>query len=363
MLEYLEAQTFEKILTELLERVPDDVDKREGSIIYDALAPTALKIAETYWDMSLLYRRTFAATADGIDLERRVNEFGVERKKAGKAIRRALFTDQDGQPLDVFENNLYRLDTIVYKVLERISSGEFKVEAQTAGAVGNRDYGEMLPIEADNKLGKAVLADVIVPGEDEESDESLYQKYLEHIREKAFGGNRADYKKKIRAIQGVGGVRLRRAPYGGGTVKAIIIDSDFNVPTPEFVSYVQEIMDPIEFKGDGYGTAPIGHIVTVEGVGKTNIICEFELILNGVTIGQIETQVKETLEEYFLELRANWYKDLDINVRITHIESRLLEIEGIEDIASTLLNGLANNINLLEEIPILSDVRLKEVGT
>lgn len=362
MLEYLEAQTFEKCLTELLERVPDDVDKREGSVIYDALAPTALKLAETYWDMAVLYRRTFAATADGIDLEKRVNEHGVERKKAGKAIRRAVFTDRDGQPLNVALNSLYRLDELLYRVIEAIAPGEFKVEAQTAGAVGNRDYGELLPVEANNKLGKAILADVLVPGEDEESDESLYQKYLEHIRDKAFGGNRADYRKKVRAIQGVGGVRLRRAPYGGGTVKVIIIDSDFNAPTSEFIAYVQEIIDPVEFKGDGYGTAPIGHVVTVEGVGVVDITIECEIILNGVTIGQIEAQANEILEEYFAELRANWYKDLDINVRITHIESRLLEIEGLEDIASTLLNNIASNISLMEEIPELASVVLKEVG-
>ncbi|KYG90786.1 Baseplate J family protein [[Bacillus] sp. KCTC 13219] len=363
MLEYLEAQTFEKCLAELLERVSDDVDKREGSVIYDALAPTALKLAETYWDMAVLYRRTFAATADGIDLEKRVNEFGVERKPAGKAVRRAIFTDREGQPLQVALYSLYRLDDIVYQVVENIAPGEFKVEAQTAGAVGNRDYGELLPLEANNRLGKAILADVIIPGEDEESDESLYQKYLEHIRDKAFGGNRADYRKKVRAIQGVGGVRLRRAPYGGGTVKVIIIDSDFNAPTPEFIAYLQELIDPAEFRGDGYGTAPIGHTVTIEGVGVVEITIECDLILNGATLGQIEVQVTETLEAYFAELRANWYKDLDINVRITHIESRLLEIEGIEDITVTRLNGVESNINLIEEIPTIAEVILKEVGT
>lgn len=362
MLEYLEAQTFEKLLSELLERVPNDVDKREGSVIYDALAPSALKLAETYWDMAVLYRRTFAATADGIDLEKRVNEFGVERKKAGKAIRRAIFTGRDGQPLQVALNSLYRLDDLVYRVTENIVPGEFKVEAQTDGAVGNRDYGELLPVEANNKLGKALLADVIVPGEDEESDESLYQKYLEHIRDKAFGGNRADYRKKVRAIQGVGGVRLRRAPYGGGTVKVIIIDSDFNAPTSEFIAYVQEIIDPIAFKGDGYGTAPIGHSVIVEGVGEVGITIECELILNGATIGQIEAQANEILEAYFSELRANWYKDLDINVRITHIESKLLEIDGVEDITITRLNGVESNINLIEEIPVITEIILKEVA-
>ena len=53
----------------MLASIPDDIDKREGSVIYDALAPTAMALAETYHDMAVLYRRTFAATADGEDLE------------------------------------------------------------------------------------------------------------------------------------------------------------------------------------------------------------------------------------------------------------------------------------------------------
>lgn len=295
MLDYLESRTFDVILTEMLDTVPNDVDKLEGSIIYDALAPTALKLAETYWDMAVLYRRTFAATSDGIDLEKRVNEHGVERKKAGKSIRRALFTDGDGLPLDVEIHSQYRLDALVYKVIERIEAGEYKVEVQTAGTVGNKDYGEMLPIEANNKLGKAVLADVLIPGEDDETDESLYLKYLDHIRNIAFGGNRTDYRRKIMQIKGVGGVRLYRAPWGGGTVKAVIVDAEFNEATTELIELVQETVDPIEFKGDGYGTAPIGHGVTIETAGRFSIDFETTLILSEVTLRRLNSKLTKLL--------------------------------------------------------------------
>lgn len=36
-----ENKTYENLLNGMLERVPDDIDKREGSIVYDALGPTA----------------------------------------------------------------------------------------------------------------------------------------------------------------------------------------------------------------------------------------------------------------------------------------------------------------------------------
>ena len=36
-----ESQTFDVILKRMLDRVSSSLDKREGSIIYDAIAPTA----------------------------------------------------------------------------------------------------------------------------------------------------------------------------------------------------------------------------------------------------------------------------------------------------------------------------------
>lgn len=41
-----EEQTFEAIIKRMLDRVSGDVDKREGSVIYDALAPIAFSLAE-----------------------------------------------------------------------------------------------------------------------------------------------------------------------------------------------------------------------------------------------------------------------------------------------------------------------------
>ena len=39
------GETYEQILQRMLARVPGDIDKREGSIIYDALAPAAVEIS------------------------------------------------------------------------------------------------------------------------------------------------------------------------------------------------------------------------------------------------------------------------------------------------------------------------------
>lgn len=355
-----EHKTFEYILDEMLDRVSDDVDKREGSIIFDALAPTAMELAETYSDMDLLLRLTFADSADGDYLGRRVGEHGVDRKQTSKAIRRGTFTDGDSEPFDIPFPSRFLLGDINYLTVERVEIGNYFLEAETDGTVGNRDFGDLLPVEPIDGLGTATLGEVLIPGEDEESDESLYAKYLEHINEKAFGGNRADYKKHVLAIQGVGAVRLSRAPEGGGTVRATIIDSTFDVPTAELVEFAQEIVDPLPYKGEGYGTAPIGHVVSIVAGDSLTVNFETTLTLSGVVIGQIEPLAEAVVEDYLADLRKDWYKDEPIVVRLLHLESRLLLIDGVQDVTESTLNGLASNLTLPYEIPVKGSVVLND---
>ena len=47
-----EEMTYENILNDMLERIPNDIDKRPGSIIYDALAPCAYHLAQTYFQLN-----------------------------------------------------------------------------------------------------------------------------------------------------------------------------------------------------------------------------------------------------------------------------------------------------------------------
>ena len=47
-----ERETYEEILKRLLAKVPSNVDKREGSVIWDALAPAAAEIAQLYIELN-----------------------------------------------------------------------------------------------------------------------------------------------------------------------------------------------------------------------------------------------------------------------------------------------------------------------
>ena len=72
-------------------RVSDDLDKREGSIIYDALAPAAWEMASIYRLLFSAYDEAFISTATGVSLDRRVEEMGITRRDATKAVCKGEF--------------------------------------------------------------------------------------------------------------------------------------------------------------------------------------------------------------------------------------------------------------------------------
>ncbi len=86
-----ETNTFEYVLDRMLARVPSSLDKREGSIIYDALAPAAAELAQMYMELDVNLNLSFADTASGEFLERRAFDFGLYRRPAVPTQRRAVF--------------------------------------------------------------------------------------------------------------------------------------------------------------------------------------------------------------------------------------------------------------------------------
>ena len=57
-----EAQTYDKVLEEILSRAPDGIDLRQGSIFYDAVAGIAFKIAKYYADLEQVFEMVFLVT-------------------------------------------------------------------------------------------------------------------------------------------------------------------------------------------------------------------------------------------------------------------------------------------------------------
>ncbi|GKX29203.1 baseplate assembly protein [Vallitalea longa] len=333
--------TYEQILKRMLNKIPNDIDKREGSIIYNAIAPAAFELAQMYVQLEYFDSISYADKATGKYLTYRCGERGINRKDATKAIRKGVFNTEI--PL----NSRFGIENTTYIVIEKIKDKEYKLQCEQVGTIGNTYAGTLLPIDYIKGLESAVLSDILIPGEDIEDDESLRKRYFDSLQSESFGGNVADYKSKTKKLDGVGGVKVYPAWNGGGTVKIVIIDSSLNKPNSSLVDKVQTDMDPVKNKGNGEGIAPIGHIVTVEGVDETPITIKCNLtLLPNYTINDVKFQLEEVINEYFNDLKKTWDDKDNIIVRIAHIETRILEIKEVIDINDTKLNDKAKNLIL-----------------
>lgn len=346
-----EHMTFDFILQRMLSRVPDTIDKREGSVIYDACAPAAAELAQMYIELDVNYTLSFVDTASGEYLSRKTAEFGVNRIPATPAERKGMFYNSANDLMDVPLGTRFAIADLSFTVKEKISTGIYKMSCETPGTIGNTQFGPLLPIDYVANLTRAVLAEVLVPGEDEEPDDVLRKRFYETVNEPAFGGNVADYKQRINRIPGVGATKVYPVWQGGGTVKCTIIAADWTPPSPALVDEVQTIIDPTVNSGQGFGQAPIDHKVTIAGVTGLPINVETTLTLaTGVTPGQVQADVEAVIASYLLELRKDWANQQQIIVRTAQIDARILTVNGVDDVTGTTVNGSAANLTLEADV-------------
>lgn len=348
-----ENMTFETIMDRALNRVSNSYDKREGSIIYNALAPMAAELTQVYMLLDWFLNQIFADTSEREYLILRANERGLYPNEATNAILKGVFN------IDVNIGERFTLNNLYYEVIEIIDKNEhtYKLRCETAGIIGNSQFGTLIPVQYINNLKVAELTDLLIPGSDDEETEAFRKRYKESFDTKAFGGNRADYIQKVNSINGVGGCKLKRAIYGAGTVGILIIDNTFNTPSQSLIDLVQTKIDPTKDQ-EGYGLAPINHIVYIKGVEKFLININTTLTLDeDIIFDDIKSYVEEAVEKYLLELRTKWQDSSNLIVRLSQIESRILNVKGVLDINNTTLNNNANNIVVSENyIPILGGV-------
>lgn len=153
-----EGKTYEALLKSALSRVSSAVDKREGSMVMNGVAPSMAELAQPYIAADFVFTATYLATAPREYLVKRAADRNMEPKPASPAVFRAEFNYVDG-------------------------------------------------------LTRAELVELLIPGDDEEETEVFRQRVLDSFQSQAFGGNQADYKEKVLAMPGVGDVKL----YGTGT--------------------------------------------------------------------------------------------------------------------------------------------------
>lgn len=333
--------TVEMIRNRMLESMPEGTDKSEGSVNWNAVSAGAIEIKNILIDIDGIYQEGFIDTASRPFLIRHGEERKVSPYPATYAIGRAVFN------MEIPIGSRFSVDMVNFVVIERMSQYTYKVQCETAGTEGNRHLGDMIPIEYIQGLTKAVLEEIIVPGEDAEDTESYRERVLDSFNYQSYAGNIAYYKEKVKAIPGVGAVKVYPIWNGPGTVKLELLDGEYDIPSEEMIEEIQEAVDPPSFHGWGMKIAPIGHYATVAGAKKLEIDVIFDLTYqDGYNWEKVKPDAEKSVKAYLLELTKEWEDTDMIVVRISQIERRILDLEGVLDIANTRINSQDANLQL-----------------
>lgn len=251
--EYLTDQTQEVILQRMLDALPADLDRSEGSFLWDALSPASIEMAlAAIWAQQIL-ERGFASTTFGAYLDLRAEEHGLTRIPSQKATGQVTFTGTAGTVVAAgTQVSTAATDTTPAQLFETTAdvtlvsgTGTVAIKAIEPGSAGNVGAGTITfmvaPVAGVTSVTNAAATS---GGAEEETDAALLTRYLTKVRNPSAGGNRADYVNWALEVAGVGGVSVVPVRDGPGTVSVAIIGTDKRPASQPLVDAVQDYIAP-----------------------------------------------------------------------------------------------------------------------
>ncbi|KPU45821.1 baseplate J-like protein [Oxobacter pfennigii] len=341
-----ENMTFEFILNRMLDRVPGNIDKREGSVIYDTLAPAAAELVQMYVELNINLNLAFAGTSGGEYLERRTKEMGITRQLATKARRKGLFYGSGNTPINIPIGSRFSIETLNYVALGKLAEGEYIMECEISGTAGNEPSGAMLPIDYVPGLVRGELADILESGQDEETDEKLLNRYQLHVRKPSTSGNMYQYRQWAFEIPGVGDAKVFPLWDGPGTVKVVIVDAN---KQPANMGLVEETAEYIET------VRPIGaNVSVVSGTAKEVDVSATVELAAGYTLQSVTDGFTAALTDYLKSITFT-----TAYISYAKIGTVLLGTPGVLDYSRLTVNNDLVNVELAdEEVPVSGIISL-----
>lgn len=375
-----ESYDYASILERILSRLPKDEDTRPSSPLYILSAPAAKELETAHRNLDYTIEQVFPTTQDREHLIRDAQTYGMAPYDAKPAVAEGEF-DIKVDLGSRFSIDQGRVDYAVSEYMR--AEGDYhyyRMTCEQTGEIGNVAPGKLIPIWNIPGLKHAYLTRILIPGEEEEPTEDFRARYLDFFRHPRYGGNLADYINEVCAFEGVGRCKILRCrDFKGepriGWVGIVITDAAGNKPTQELIDDLQEYMQPLgvsglpEIETSGLGRAPIQHRAYVRGVRERVVDVGVRLAF---TAGASWTALRENIEEaargYLKELALSWGDvittekakypfDDHLVVRRAEIETRLMDIGGVLDVAGLTINGKARNLDLdWDEIPVMGGV-------
>ena len=348
-----EDMTYEKLINRMIDRIVErypNFDRREGSMIFNSAAASAIEHAIMYTEIDRANKESFVPTASREYKIIGCDDFGIDTDlfNAHAGVFKGDFD------VEVEIGARVNCDLYNYTVTEYLGKNgsyfTYSMDCETTGTAPNDVRGNLTFItDIPNGLTYAMLTDCLVEGENELSDEEINVVFRDYMTNDESDGNVDQYKKWCNEYDGIGNYKIFPLWKGANTVKVSILSASNGKASDELVAEFQEYIDP-NITGMGDGVAPIGAFVTVTTAStKTISVSATVTMVNGYKdTGTLTT----ALENYFRSI--SYQKS---QVAYMKIGAELLNVEGVEAVNNLLINGGTSDITLgNEEIPVLGTV-------
>lgn len=338
------TKTQAEITQDLSNNMPSGYQTSTGFPIYDFFVAIAM-VLKTIWDFIVaVYNNFNIDNLTGDDLVRKCEQDRNIIWKQKQASSGYLTVEGDFS-LAVGDQFSTEGD-LIFEVLEAIEDTEgtasVHVQCATAGIVGNVPANSIIKMPVTLTGVTSVTNEAaFTNGYDDESWDSLRQRYKDDVAMPITSGNQYHYKKWALECVGVGNARVLPLWDGDNTVKVIIIDANSQPAGSELVGTVQEYIDP-EISGIGAGQAPIGAYCTVVSASALNInITANVTYLAGTIKATVDEAIAANIASYLagIAFKQNY-------VSYARIGDAILDTAGVEDYNTLLVNSGTANISV-----------------
>ena len=342
-------ETYEAIRQRILDSMTNDIDKREGSFVSDMISPVGVEFAKYYIELDNILSIMFLEDATNEYLDKKVYDFGIERKMGTVARGTIKVTGENGTHIPQ-NSEVISQGGLSFFTLEDAWINEgialVEVEASDVGTEYNIIQNSI------DKFVNNIVGVKNVTNEEEfkegtnvETDEELRERFFEVIRRPATSGNIYHYEQWAKEIDGINQARVKPLWNGNGTVK-VIVSNDNNIVSEEIVAKCQEYINTVK---------PIGADVTVITPTSLDINITANIYIeNGYDSVKAKLDFEENLKKYL--------SSCNDTVVYTRVASCLGSVKGVKDYSELKLNGGISNVSFDDEkLPKIKSIELSEV--
>lgn len=349
-----ENMTYEVILQRMMDRIISEypnLDNREGSIIFNALAAAALELAILYTQLDNSRNESFVNTASREYILTGCVDMGMDiaQFEASAGVHKGEFN------IEVPIDSRWNCDLYNYTVTDYIGFENgyhtYKLKCESEGTAPNNTAGDLTPItDAPTNLSYAKLVECLIEGENETSDEDVRAAYYEFINSTATDGNANQYKRWCAEFEGIGNSKIFPLWNGANTVKVSILSASNKAASEELIADFQAYLDP-GVTGMGDGVAPIGAFVTVTTATELPINITADVKMKS-GYGDTST-INTALADYFSQIAYE-----KSTVAYMNVGAVILSATGVDSISNFKINGGTSDVTLSDEqIPVLGTVK------